>query len=156
MVSSFSAYHLNKLKKHCDVFNHKHTNNDSPKPIPWCTSRPTPALPQALCLYDLSIEDLHECIGLNMWGVTEWMIKKDWETHRLHHWFQLWSKPARCRVFGRYRLKNLQETERGSDWLRLLSECEQEQCATDKQALTSQTGSLKCWTFETLFFIFFI
>lgn len=32
----------------------------------------------------------------------------------------------------------------------LLSDYEQEQCATDKQALTSQTGSLKCCTFEAL------
>lgn len=87
-----------------------------------CTSRPTPALKEAVLVYDLSIEGiLPECIVLNMWGVTEWMIKKDWETHRLLQWFQLWSQPARCWVFGRYLLKNLWETARRSDWLRVLA-----------------------------------
>lgn len=103
---------------------------------------------------DLSIEaDLPKCMGLNMWGVTEWMIKNDGETHRLLHWFQLWSQPARCRVFGKTAFeKNLWKTERGSDWLRLLSDYEQEQCATDKQALTSENWKSKMFeTFETVF-----
>lgn len=33
----------------------------------------------------------------------------------------------------------------------LLNDDEQEQCASDKQALTSQTGSLKCFMFEATF-----
>lgn len=76
-----------------------------------------------------------------------WWLKKT-HTHTLLHWFQLWSQPARCRVAGwisfEKTCRSLREAVTDS---RLSSDYEREQCAADKQALTSQTGTSK--TFET-------
>lgn len=93
-----------------------------------------------------------------MWGATEWMIKKkkhrDTQTSPLIS--ALKSASQVSSVWEMSFEKLVRDGERGSDWLRLLSDYEQEQCATDKQALTSQNWKSKMLNVWKSFFFFLI